>query len=166
MLWSNETYFVVLDGKGGNVEKLLILHGVNLNSLGNRDPVQYGIITLEMIDERIKTLASEINIEVECFQTNYEGEMVERIQCCYDEDVNAIIINAGAWTHYSFGISDALAMLKIPIIEVHLSNLYAREKFRHLSVIAPLAKGQITGFGFNSYLLGIRAAVDLLRGNA
>jgi 3-dehydroquinate dehydratase-2 len=148
------------------VEKLVILHGVNLNTLGKRNPEQYGTMTLQTIDDRIRKLASELKIEVECFQTNNEGDMVERIQRCYDENVDGVIINAGAWTHYSHSISDALEMLKIPVIEVHISNLYAREKFRHFSVVAPLAKGQITGFGINSYLLGVRAAVDLLRGDA
>ncbi len=148
------------------MKKLLVLHGVNLNALGKRDPAQYGTMTLEMIDDRIRQYASELGIEVECFQTNHEGEMVERIQRCHNESVDAIIINAGARTHYSYGISDALAMLKIPIIEVHLSNLYAREEFRHFSVIAPLAKGQITGFGFNSYLLGVKAAVDTINDDA
>jgi 3-dehydroquinate dehydratase-2 len=148
------------------VEKLVILHGVNLNTLGKRNPEQYGTMTLQTIDDRIRKLASELKVEVECFQTNNEGEMVERIQRCYDENVDGVIINAGAWTHYSHSISDALEMLKIPVIEVHISNLYAREKFRHFSVVAPLAKGQITGFGINSYLLGVRAAVDLLRGDA
>ena len=148
------------------MKKLLVLHGVNLNALGKRDPAQYGTMTLEMIDDRVRQYASELGIEVECLQTNHEGEMVERIQHCHNESVDAVISNAGAWTHYSYGISDALAMLKVPIIEVHLSNLYAREEFRHFSVIAPLARGQITGFGFNSYLLGVKAAVDAINDGA
>jgi len=142
------------------------LHGINLSSLGKRDQTEYGTLTLDMINDRIKQLALELGVEVECFQTNNEGEMVERIHSCYDENIEAVIINAGAWTHYSYGISDALGMLKIPIIEVHLSNLCAREEFRHFSVIASIARGQITGFGLNSYLLGVKVAVDIINGDA
>ncbi len=148
------------------MKKILVLHGINLNALGKRDPAQYGTQTLDMINDRIKEFGSELEVEIECFQTNNEDDMVERIQRCYDENIEAVIINAGAWTHYSYGISDALAMLNIPIIEVHLSNLYAREKFRHFSVIASIARGQITGFGLNSYLLGVKAAVDIINGGS
>jgi 3-dehydroquinate dehydratase-2 len=148
------------------MKKVLVLHGVNLNMFGKRDPAQYGTITLNEIDEQISGLASNLGLEVECYQTNHEGEMVEKIHQAHEEKVDAVVINAGAWTHYSYAIMDALGILKSPVVEVHMSHVHAREEFRHHSVIAPLAKGQITGFGVNSYLLGIRAAWDLINDNA
>jgi 3-dehydroquinate dehydratase II len=145
------------------MKKVLVLHGVNLNMFGKRDPTQYGTVTLTEIDEKINALASEFGLAIECFQTNHEGEMVEKIHTGHEEKVDAVVINAGAWTHYSYAIMDALSLLDIPVIEVHMSHVHAREKFRHHSVIAPLAKGQITGFGADSYLLGIRAAWNLIK---
>ena len=140
------------------MKKVLVLHGVNLDMLGKRDPAQYGTITLGEIDEQIGRLASELGLAVECYQTNHEGDMVERIHRACEEAVDAVIINAGAWTHYSYAIMDALEILKAPIIEIHMSHVNARDEFRKYSVIAPVAKGQIEGFGMNSYLLGLRAA--------
>jgi 3-dehydroquinate dehydratase-2 len=145
------------------MKKVLVLHGINLNMFGRRDPAQYGTITLDEINKQVARLGSELGLETECFQTNCEGEMVEKIHQAHGEGVDAVIINAGAWTHYSYGIMDALAILKAPIVEVHMSHVHAREQFRHFSVIAPLAKGQITGFGVNSYLLGLRAAWELIK---
>ena len=145
------------------MKTVLVLHGINLNMFGKRDPGQYGTITLAEIDHRLKQLGVELNVAVACFQTNHEGEMVERIHRAHAEKTDAVIINAGAWTHYSYGIMDALGILKVPIVEVHMSHVHAREAFRHVSVIASLARGQITGFGVNSYLLGLRAAVELIR---
>jgi 3-dehydroquinate dehydratase-2 len=145
------------------MKKILILHGVNLNMFGKRDPAQYGTITFDEIDQKLRGLAKELGIEIETFQTNHEGAIVEKIHQVHLEKVDAVVINAGAWTHYSYALRDALAILKVPIIEVHMSNIHAREEFRHLSVIAPLAKGQIAGFGVQSYLLGLRAAVELLK---
>jgi 3-dehydroquinate dehydratase-2 len=145
------------------MKKILVLHGVNLDMFGERDPDQYGTITLSEIDEKIVGLASELGFEVECYQTNHEGEMVEKIHEAYRDSVDAVLINAGAWTHYSYAIMDALSILKVPIIEVHMSQVHAREKFRQDSVISPLAKGQITGFGLDSYLLGLRAASNLIK---
>ncbi|MGC8720834.1 MAG: type II 3-dehydroquinate dehydratase, partial [Thermodesulforhabdaceae bacterium] len=110
----------------------------------------------------LRELAGELGVEVEYFQTNVEGEMVEKIHQAHVEGYDAVVINAGAWTHYSYAIRDALEILKVPIVEVHMSNIYAREDFRHFSVIAPIASGQISGFGIQSYLLGLRAAVELL----
>lgn len=141
------------------MKKILMLHGINHNMFGKRDPKQYGTITLEQIDERLHELARELGVEVESFQTNHEGEMCERVHQAYFEKKDAVIINAGAWTHYSYGLRDALAILEVPIIEVHMSNIHAREEFRHHSVFAEIAKGQIAGFGVDSYLLGLRAAV-------
>jgi 3-dehydroquinate dehydratase-2 len=144
------------------MKKILILHGVNLNMLGLRSADHYGTWTLEDINEALRELAGELGVEVEYFQTNVEGEMVEKIHQAHVEGYDAVVINAGAWTHYSYAIRDALEILKVPIVEVHMSNIYAREDFRHFSVIAPIASGQISGFGIQSYLLGLRAAVELL----
>ncbi len=138
---------------------ILVLHGINLNMFGKRDPAQYGTTTLDEINTQMTSLGQELGAHVECFQTNIEGEMAERIHRAHSEGVQAVVINAGAWTHYSYGIRDALSILKCPIIEVHMSNIHAREAFRHHSVIADIAKGQISGFGVDSYLLGLRAAV-------
>lgn len=143
--------------------KILVLNGINLNMFGKRDPKQYGTTTLAQIDEQLHALGAELGVEVECFQTNFEGEMAERIHRAHGEGVAGVLINAGAWTHYSYGIRDALAILQCPIIEVHMSNIHAREAFRHHSVIAEIARGQIAGFGVDSYLLGLRAAVSAAR---
>ena len=145
------------------MKKVLILHGVNLNMFGHRDPSQYGTITLAEINQRLESLARELGCAVETFQTNHEGEICEKVHQAHLDKVDAVVINAGAWTHYSYALRDALAILKVPIIEVHMANIHAREPFRHLSVIAPLAKGQIAGFGVHSYLLGLRAACELIR---
>ena len=144
--------------------KILTLNGINLNMFGKRDPAQYGTVTLAEIDAQLIALGKELGAEVECFQTNLEGEMAERIHRAHGDGTAAVLINAGAWTHYSYGIRDALAILKCPIIEVHMSNIHAREEFRHHSVIAPIAKGQIAGFGVDSYLLALRAAVSAAKG--
>jgi 3-dehydroquinate dehydratase-2 len=140
--------------------KILTLHGINLNMFGKRDPKHYGTITLAQIDERLRALGQELGCEVECFQTNLEGLLCERIHAAHTDGTAAVLINAGAWTHYSYGMRDALAILEIPIVEVHMSNIHAREPFRHHSVVAPIALGQIAGFGVDSYLLALRAAVS------
>jgi len=142
--------------------KILVLNGINLNMFGKRDPKQYGTITLDQINEQVIALGQELGAEVEHFQSNFEGAMCERIHQAYFDSVDAVLINAGAWTHYSYGIRDALAILKCPIYEVHMSNIHAREAFRHHSVIAEIAKGQIAGFGVDSYLLALRAAVSAI----
>ena len=144
--------------------KILTLHGVNLNMFGKRDPAQYGTVTLAEIDAKLVALGRELGVEVTSFQTNHEGEMCERIHKAFADNVDAVLINAGAWTHYSYGIRDALAILKVPIVEVHMSNIHAREPFRHVSVVAGIAKGQIAGFGVDSYLLALRAAVSAAGG--
>ena len=144
------------------MKKVLVLNGVNLNMFGQRDPAQYGTITLAEIDAKLRELAQELNVLVESYQTNYEGAMCERIHQAFGETVDAVVINAGAWTHYSIALRDALSILTVPIIEVHMSNIHAREDFRHHSIIADIAKGQICGFGAESYLLGLRAAVSAI----
>jgi 3-dehydroquinate dehydratase-2 len=142
------------------MSKFLMLHGINHNMFGKRDPVQYGTTTLAEIDEKLQALAKELGVEVESFQTNCEGEMCDRVHQGFTDNVAGVIINAGAWTHYSYGLRDALAILTVPIVEIHMSNIHAREAFRHHSVFAEIAKGQIAGFGVDSYLLGLRAAVS------
>ncbi|KVP98881.1 3-dehydroquinate dehydratase [Burkholderia ubonensis] len=144
------------------MKKILMLHGINHNMFGKRDPVQYGTITLAQIDARLQGLAAELGVQVESFQTNSEGAMCERIHRAFEERQDAVLINAGAWTHYSYGIRDALAILTCPIVELHMSNIHAREPFRHHSVLAEIVSGQICGFGVQSYLLALRAAVSAL----
>ena len=139
--------------------RVLLLHGVNLDMFGKRDPKMYGTVTLAEIDADLVALGRELGADVETFQTNSEGEMCERIHRAHEDETAAVVINAGAWTHYSYAIRDALAVLTIPIVEVHMSNVHAREAFRDLSVFAPVVRGQIAGFGVDSYRLGLRAAV-------
>ena len=141
------------------MKTFLMLHGINHNMFGKRDPKQYGTITLEQIDGQLKALAKELGVAVTSYQTNSEGEMCERIHEAYADKVDGVLINAGAWTHYSYGIRDALAILTVPIVEIHMSNVHAREAFRHISVFSEVVRGQICGFGVDSYLLGLRAAV-------
>jgi len=144
--------------------KVLVLNGVNLNMFGKRDPAQYGTATLADIDRALATLSKELGVKLSTFQTNVEGEMCARIHQAHSDGTQAVLINAGAWTHYSYAIRDALAILAVPIIEIHMSNIHAREPFRHVSVLAPIARGQIAGFGVDSYLLGLRAAVAAVKG--
>ena len=143
--------------------KILVLNGVNLNMFGKRDPAQYGTVTLDEINASLAVLGQELGVEVLHFQTNHEGAMCERIHQAHAEAVDAVLINAGAWTHYSYGIRDALAILKCPIVEVHMSNVHAREAFRHISVFSEVVRGQICGFGAESYLLALRAGVFAAR---
>ena len=146
-----------------HIMNILVLHGINLNMFGKRDPAQYGTTTLAEIDASVIALGKELGAQVEAFQTNFEGAMVERIHQAHADGTDAVIINAGAWTHYSYALADALAVLKCPVIEVHMSNIHAREAFRHVSVFAEIARGQICGFGPDSYLLGLRAAVSAIQ---
>lgn len=142
---------------------VLVLHGVNLNMFGRRDPAQYGTATLDDINAALAALAAELGVELATFQTNHEGDMVERIHAALDDGTSAVVINAGAWTHTSHAIADALAILPVPVVEVHMSNVHAREAFRHESVLARVCAGSIAGFGVQSYLLGLRAACALVR---
>ena len=142
------------------MKKFLMLHGINHNMFGKRDPVQYGTATLADIDAKLEALGEELSVAVESYQTNSEGDMCLRIHQGFTEGVAGVLINAGAWTHYSYGIRDALAILTVPVVEIHMSNIHAREEFRHKSVFAEIVRGQICGFGIESYLLGLRAAVS------
>jgi 3-dehydroquinate dehydratase II len=139
---------------------ILVLHGVNLNMFGQRESQHYGSATLAEIDAQLQALGRELGAAVECFQSNHEGAMVERIHRAVADKPAAVVVNAGAWTHTSVALRDALSMLVCPIVEVHMSNIHAREPFRHQSMIADIAKGQICGFGVQSYLLGLRAAMS------
>jgi 3-dehydroquinate dehydratase-2 len=142
--------------------QILVLHGINLNMFGKRDATVYGTASLTDIDAALQKRALELQVSLTCFQTNHEGEMVERIHKAFEDQVDAVVINAGAWTHYSYGIRDALEMLQCPVIEVHMSNIHAREDFRHKSVFADLVQGQISGLGVDSYLAGLNAAAEKL----
>ena len=141
------------------MKKILMLQGINHNMFGKRDPVQYGTVTLADIDQALQTLATELGVQGDSFQTNSEAAMCERIHPAFEEGQDAVLIHAGAWTHYSYGLRDALAILTCPVVELHMSNIHAREPFRHHSVFADIVKGQICGFGVQSYLLALRAAV-------
>jgi len=145
--------------------KIRVLHGPNLNLLGVREPDVYGSVTLEEINSRIKAHAKTIGVRVEISQSNSEGELVDAIQEA-GEQAEALVINPGAYTHYSIALRDAISSVKIPTVEVHLSNIYAREEFRRESVTAPVCAGQISGFGVTSYLLGLEAAKSLIEGRA
>lgn len=142
--------------------KILIIHGPNLNLLGKRETDIYGKTGLKTIDEKIKESAKSLKLEAEFFQSNHEGEIVEKIGAA-DKKYDAIVINPAAYTHTSVAIRDAISAVAIPVIEVHLTNIYAREEFRQKSLISPVAKGVISGFGIESYILGLRAAASLAR---
>lgn len=138
-----------------------MVHGPNLNLVGTREPGLYGSATLADIEAHLSDLAAELGVTVETFQSNSEGALVDRIQAAR-RSADAIVINAGAYTHTSVAIRDALLAVQLPVIEVHLSNIYKREAFRHRSLIADIAVGQIAGFGADSYGLGLRAAAGFL----
>ncbi len=142
--------------------KILVIHGPNLNWLGKREPGVYGFQTYDELNGLLKKTAVDLDIDLKIFQSNSEGQLIDFIQT-ESESANGIVINPGAYTHYSYALRDALAGAGLPVVEVHLSNLYKREDFRHKSVIAPVAAGQISGFGFNSYVLGLIAIKDLVK---
>jgi 3-dehydroquinate dehydratase-2 len=137
------------------MERISVINGPNLNLLGTREPDKYGRETLEAINGRLSTEASKLGAECEFFQSNSEGDIVSAIQRV--SDARGVILNAGAYTHYSIAIRDAIAAITAPVVEVHLSNVHAREEFRRVSVIAPVCLGVITGFGAQSYSLALRA---------
>lgn len=144
-----------------STHSLLIINGPNLNLLGTREPQKYGTATLADIEQAGRTLAGELNCETAWFQSNHEGAIIDRIHQAKTDEVDHIIINAGAFTHSSIAIRDALLAVSIPCTEVHLSNVHARESFRHHSYLSDIAAGVIMGFGAQSYQLAIRAAAQL-----
>lgn len=145
--------------------KILVINGPNLNMLGVREPEVYGRLTLHDIEERLKELGNQLQVEIDCYQSNIEGELINRIHQAYGK-MDGILINPGAFTHYSYALRDALSTVQLPAVEVHMSNIHQREEFRHVSVTAGVVHGQIAGFGALSYELGLRALVDLIQNNA
>ncbi|HEV8676794.1 MAG TPA: type II 3-dehydroquinate dehydratase [Methylomirabilota bacterium] len=143
---------------------ILVLHGPNLNLLGQRETAVYGRLTLAEVDAAITRHAGARGVKVECRQSNHEGVLVDAIQQAADHGFAAIVLNPGAFTHYSYALRDAIAAVAIPVVEVHLSNVHGREPFRHRSVTAAVCRGQISGFGLQSYLLGLDAALATLAG--
>jgi 3-dehydroquinate dehydratase II len=137
--------------------KILVLHGPNLNLLGTREPGVYGTVTLVEVDRMLREHARRRGNSVECRQSNHEGQLVDWLQAAQREGFGGIVFNPGAFTHYSIALRDAVAAIKLPVVEVHLSNVHGREEFRRHSVIAAVARGQIAGFGPQSYLLGLDA---------
>ena len=141
--------------------KILIINGPNINLLGTREPAIYGVLTMENINAQLKEYAQELGVEIETFQSNIEGEIVDRIQSA-KKDCQGIVINPAAYTHTSVAIRDAISAVELNAVEVHISNIHAREEFRKNSFIAPVCIGQICGFGADSYKLGLKGIVDFL----
>lgn len=144
------------------MEKILVIHGPNLNMLGKRETAVYGALSLDEVNELIRNLAKDLGVEVAIFQSNSEGALIDKVQEAAGR-YDAIVLNPGGYTHTSIALRDAIAAAEVPTIEVHISNIYRREGFRHHSYISGVAVGQIAGFGMNSYLLGLRAAVEIVR---
>ncbi len=143
--------------------KILILHGPNLNLLGTREPEVYGSMSLDDINKKMIELGKELGVELKCLQSNHEGALIDAL---HDASTwaSGVVFNPGGYTHTSVALRDAISAIGIPVIEVHLSNVYAREEFRHKSLISAVCKGKISGFGWRSYELGLRGLLDVLKG--
>jgi 3-dehydroquinate dehydratase-2 len=141
--------------------RILVLHGPNLNLLGTREPDVYGSLTLDDINTKLAALGAELGAEILCIQSNHEGALIDALHDARSW-ANGVIFNPGGYTHTSVALRDAISAIQIPVIEVHLSNVYARDEFRHVSMISAVCKGKIIGLGWRSYLLGLRALVELL----
>lgn len=139
------------------MKKILVIHGPNLNFLGIREKGVYGEMSFDKLNEYLLKSAEDMGLSLEIFQSNSEGALIDRLQQAYYDEIDGIIINPGAYTHYSYALRDAIASINIPTVEVHLSNIHKREEFRHTSVTAPVCIGQIAGFGVYSYILGMQA---------
>lgn len=144
--------------------KFLLLNGPNLNMLGTREPEKYGTVTLEYIEKNLKEVAKQNNVELFCYQSNHEGDLIDKIQAS-NGNFDGIIFNAGGYTHTSVALRDAIASVNTPVVEIHMTNIHAREEFRHNSLISPVCIGQICGFGENSYKLGFYALLEYLKNN-
>jgi len=142
--------------------KILLLHGPNLNLLGTREPEVYGSMTLDDINEKIIALGKELGTEVTCLQSNHEGALIDALHDARTW-ANGVVFNPGGYTHTSVALRDAISAIVIPVIEVHLSNVYAREEFRHVSFVSAVCKGKVSGFGWRSYELGLRGLVDIIK---
>ena len=142
--------------------KILIINGVNMNMLGFREPEKYGSMTLKDLEKDLYAYSFKLGVDIETFQSNFEGEIVEKIQSAKD-NFDGIVINAGAYTHTSVAIRDVISAVNLPTVEVHMTNIYKREEFRHHSYLAPVCIGQISGFGVNSYKLGLNAIVNFIK---
>lgn len=142
--------------------KILIINGVNMNMLGFREPEKYGSMTLKDLEKDLYAYSFKLGVDIETFQSNFEGEIVEKIQSAKD-NFDGIVINAGAYTHTSVAIRDAISAVNLPTVEVHMTNIHKREEFRHHSYLAPVCIGQISGFGVNSYKLGLNAIVNFIK---
>lgn len=143
--------------------RILLINGPNLNRLGKREPAHYGTTTLNDIEKGLQKQAEELQVELSCFQSNHEGDIIDKLHEAEDNGVNGIMINPGAFTHYSYAIRDAIAGIDVPVIEVHISNIHARESFRHQSVTAPVSAGQIVGLGVQGYNLALQAIVNIAK---
>lgn len=142
--------------------KILVINGPNINMLGVREPEKYGETTFDQLEKELYAVSFELGIDIETFQSNIEGEIIDRIQMAFNK-FDGILVNLGGYTHTSVAIRDAISAVNIPCVEVHMTNIYAREEFRHESLVAPVCIGQISGFGVNSYKLGLKALNDYLK---
>ncbi|MFS0780964.1 type II 3-dehydroquinate dehydratase [Bacillus sp. 1P06AnD] len=146
------------------MESILLLNGPNLNRLGKREPDVYGHETLADIEEKVRVRANQLGYGLTALQSNHEGDLVDALHKAEDDGLAGVILNPGAFTHYSYAIRDSIAGISLPVVEIHISNIHAREEFRHTSVLAGVSAGQIVGFGSNGYLLALQALDYMLRG--